>query len=56
MLLSFENFGVPMVGRYEEDENGGSYYIGDDMEPCITQDIFVNAWQPLPQPYQTKGE
>lgn len=55
VLLSFDNFSVPMVGRYEEDENGGAYYIGDDMEPCITHDIFVNAWKPLPQPY-TKGE
>lgn len=55
VLLSFDNFSVPMVGRYEEDEKGGSYYIGDEMEPCVTQDIFVNAWQPLPLPY-TKGE
>lgn len=56
VLLSFENFSVPMVGRYEEDENGGSYYIGDDMESCVTQDIFVNAWMNLPAPYQPKGE
>lgn len=56
VLLSFDNFSVPMVGRYEEDENGGSYYIGDDMEPCVTQDIFVNAWKPLPHPYHPKGE
>ena len=56
VLLSFDNFSVPMVGRYEEDEKGGSYYIGDEMEPCVTQDIFVNAWQPLPPKYQPKGE
>ena len=56
VLLSFDNFSVPMVGRYEEDENGGSYYIGDDIEPCVTQDIFVNAWMNLPAPYQPKGE
>ena len=55
VLLSFDNFSIPMVGRYEEGEKGGSYYIGDEMEPCVTQDIFVNAWQPLPLPY-TKGE
>lgn len=23
VLLSFKNFSVPLVGRYEEDENGG---------------------------------
>lgn len=45
-----------MVGRYEEDENGGSYYIGDDMESCLTQDILVNAWMNLPAPFQPKGE
>lgn len=56
VLLSFENFSVPMVGRYEENEQGGAYYIGDEDEACIKQDIFVNAWQPLPDPYQPKGE
>ena len=49
-ILSFENFSVPMVGRYEEDETGGAFYIGDEDETCISQDLFVNAWQPLPEP------
>lgn len=35
ILLSFENFTVPLVGRYEEDENGGSFYIGDEKESCV---------------------
>lgn len=56
VLLSFENFSVPMVGRYEENEQGGAYYIGDEDEACIKQGIFVNAWQQLPAPYQPKGE
>lgn len=56
ILLSFSNFSVPMVGRYEENEDGGAYYIGDEDKSCVSQDIFVNAWQPLPEPYQTKGE
>lgn len=56
ILLSFSNFSVPMVGRYEENEDGGAYYIGDEDKSCVSQDIFVNAWQPIPQPYQTKGE
>lgn len=51
VLLSFSNFSVPTVGRYEEDEKGGAYYIGDEEETCIQQDMFVNAWQPLPAPY-----
>ena len=32
------------------------YYIGDEDKSCVSQDIFVNAWQPLPEPYQPKGE
>lgn len=52
ILLSFENFSLPLVGRYEEDENGGAFYIGDEMESCVSQDMIVNAWQPLPSPYK----
>ena len=56
ILLSFSNFSVPMVGRYEENEDGGAYYIGDEDKSCVAQDIFVNAWQPLPEQYNPKGE
>ena len=56
ILLSFSNFSIPCVGRYEEDENGGAFYVGDDDKSCVSQDIFVNAWMNLPAPYQPKGE
>lgn len=56
ILLSFSNFSIPCVGRYNEDENGGAFYIGDDDETCVSQDLFVNAWQPLPDPYEAKEE
>ena len=56
VLLSFENFSVPMVGRYEEDENGGAFYVEDDDETCVSQDMFVNAWMNLPAPYKPKGD
>lgn len=52
ILLSFSNFSVPLVGRYEEDENGGAFYVGDEDESCVSQGAFVNAWQPLPKVYQ----
>ena len=55
ILLSFSNFSVPVVGRYEEDEDGGAFYIGDDEEPCISRLVFVNAWMELPEPYK-EGE
>ena len=56
ILLSFSNFSIPCVGRYEEDENGGAFYVGDDYETCVSQGMFVNAWMNLPAPYQPKGE
>lgn len=53
ILLSFENFEVPMVGRYEEDEEGnGAYYVGDETETCSSQALYVNAWMPLPERYK----
>ena len=56
ILLSFENFSLPMVGRYEENKEGGVFYLGDEEDTCISQDLYVNAWQPLPKPYrQEKG-
>lgn len=47
ILLSFSNFGLPEVGRYED----GSFYAGDDDKPLNKIDIFVNAWMPLPKCY-----
>lgn len=54
ILLSFENFSLPMVGRYEDSEDGGAYYLGDcdEADTCIANDLFVNAWMPLPKPYR----
>lgn len=49
ILLSFANFSVPLVGRYEENEEGGAFYIGDDEESCISQNMIVNRWMPLPK-------
>lgn len=53
ILLSFSNFTIPLVGIYETDEDGsGAFYIGDELETCLSQNIFVNAWQPLPEPFK----
>ena len=52
ILLSFSNFSLPTVGRYEEDLEGGAFYLGDDEETCVSQGLYVNAWRPLPEPYQ----
>lgn len=53
VLLSFPDFSVPAIGRYDEDEEGGAFFISDETES--SQDMFVNAWMPLPEPY-TEGK
>lgn len=52
VLISFTNFSIPVVGRYEEDAEGGAFHVGDDAESCVQHDLFVNAWMPLPKPYR----
>ena len=52
IFLSFTNFTLPMIGRYEKDSDGGAFYIGDEEETCVSQDLYVNAWRPLPEPYR----
>lgn len=55
ILLSFDDFTICQIGRYERDEDGsGTYYPDDDNVSCCSIGIFVNAWMPLPEPY--KGE
>lgn len=57
ILLSFSNFTIPVVGRYEAEEDGsGAFYIGDEVETCVSQMLFVNAWMPLPEPYKESEE
>lgn len=56
ILLSFANFSLPQIGRYEEDSEGGAFYLGDELETCVSQNLIVNAWQPLPGSYHPKGE
>lgn len=45
VLMSFENFTLPIIGRYEKDnDGGGAWYAGDDdgCDTCSSQDLFVN--------------
>lgn len=55
VLLSFTNCSLPMIGRYECDECGeGAWYLGDcdEEDTCTANDLFVNAWMPLPKAYR----
>lgn len=52
ILLSFSNYSGLVLGRYEEDDGGGTFYEGDSLTPLTQYDVFVNAWMPLPKPYR----
>ena len=56
ILLSFDNFPIPQIGQYKEDDKGGAFYLEDEEETCISQMLIVNAWMPLPEPYKESEE
>lgn len=52
VLVSFSNFFLPDIARYEENDEGGTYYPGDDEKSYLNYGLFVNAWMPLPELYR----
>lgn len=59
VLMSFENFTLPAIGRYEINDKGdGAWYLGDcdEEDTCISEGLFVNAWIPLPKAYRAEVE
>lgn len=56
VLVSFENFNVVLTARYKAEEEGGTFLLDadDTDESFASHDLYVSAWQPLPNPY--KGE
>lgn len=56
ILVSFENATMPDIARYEENDEGGTFYPGDDEKSYSSYGIFVNAWMPLPELYKTTKE
>lgn len=52
ILISFANFSVPIIGKYEEDENGGNFFAGDEDISLLSQGMIVNAWMELPKRYE----
>lgn len=52
ILVSFENTTMPDIARYEENDEGGAFYPGDDEKSYSSYGFFVNAWMPLPEPYR----
>lgn len=50
VLLSFSNYTLPCIGRYDGDENEGyAFYEGDDDKSLVSYGLFVSAWMPLPE-------
>lgn len=47
--VSFENCTMPDIARYEESDEGGTFYPGDDEKSYLSYGLFVNAWMPLPE-------
>lgn len=59
VLISFEHFTLPAIGRYEINDKGdGAWYLGDcdEEDTCISEGLFVNAWIPLPKAYRAEVE
>ena len=53
ILISFENYPLSDIGRYEVDAEGsGAFYPGDKDVSYASIGVFVNAWMPLPQPWR----
>ena len=56
ILVSFENSTMPDIARYEENDEGGTFYPGDDEKSYSSYGLIVNAWMPLPEPYRQNDE
>lgn len=56
ILVSFKNATMLDIARYEENDEGGTFYPGDDEKSYSSYGIFVNAWMPLPEPYKGADE
>lgn len=51
VLLSFENFSIPLIGRYKRyDDGSGNYFCGDcdEEDTCLADGLFVKGWRKLP--------
>ena len=53
ILVSFRNYTLPDIGRYEADKDGGgTFYPGDNERSYVSYGLFVNAWMELPECYK----
>lgn len=53
VLVSFENYSLPDIGRCEGNEDEGyTFYPGDENKSYSSYGLIVNAWMPLPKCYR----
>ncbi len=52
MFYYLSKISLPDIGRYDEDEEGGNFYPGDDTRSYLSFGLFVNAWMSLPKPFR----
>lgn len=56
VLVSFSNATIVDIGRCEKAYGGGAFYPGDVDTSYSTYGLFVNAWMPLPEPYEEEDD
>lgn len=53
ILVSFENFSVPIIGRYTvDDDDNGTFRVGNEDDSFSEHDLYVDAWMELPKCYK----
>ena len=53
ILVSFSNYILPDIGRYEADKDGGgAFFPGNEERSYASFGLFINARMPLPEPYK----
>lgn len=53
ILVSFSNYILPDIGRYEADKDGGgAFFPGNEERSYASFGLFINAWMPLPELYK----
>ena len=53
ILVSFEDFPIPMIGIYTvDDDDSGTFRISDEDDSFLEHGLHVNAWMELPERYK----
>ena len=56
ILVSFENFPIPMIGIYTvDDDDGGAFRISDEDDSFLEHGLYVDAWMELTKRYKKGG-